>query len=63
MIDSHSTLTNLNDNLNNDSSGSSKRLNEDNNEEGPVKKQVRLSPFDHGSITKVVFNFNMIKIY
>jgi hypothetical protein len=37
--------------------------NEDNNEEGPVKKQVRLSPFDHGSITKVVFNFNMIKIY
>lgn len=62
MIDSHSTLTNINDNLLNDEIVNSKRnINEADEEcenEEPAKKQVKLSPFDHGSITQVSYYLN-----
>ena len=58
MIDSHSTLTNINDNLFNEdlssiSNNNDKLTKNKNDDDEPLKKQARLSPFDHGYIAKV----------
>jgi hypothetical protein len=74
MIDSHSTLTDINDNLlneslnsnsdsnitnitNNDSCNNKRaKMNEDDLDDfidEPISKHLRLSPLDHGYITKV----------